>query len=326
MPHRSSNHLWRPLICGTLLVLALLLTACGSSGTSVSASAPGSSMSAHQSSASSNGSTSLSGTSSSAKSTTADSGISQYLIKSLKVSMMVKDTQQVAQDIQHWIATTDPRASSMGSDYEPAGGNLYNVTLSFAVEASLYSQVENYLATYAGQHGGQLMSLTETVQDVSNDYIDTQSRLTNLKTEQARLLTLLSQAQSLNDTLTIQNSLTDVEGQIENMEAHIQALKSQVAYYTISISLQPLAIALPPPPAQPGWSIAPVFHDAFSSSLAFAEGLLSLMVWLLAYVVYIIPLALIAWGVLQWRTRIRHMMPPPPMPMSPPMVPPSLEA
>lgn len=324
MPHQSSKHLWRPLVCGSLLVLALLLAACGGSATNTAGS---SIASMAQPSSSSNGSTSASGTSSSGKqSTTANSGISQYLIKSLKVSMTVKDTQQVAQDLQHWITTTDPRSSSMGSDYEPAGNNMYNINLSFAVEASLYSQVENYLATYAGQHGGQLISLTETVQDVSNDFIDTQSRLTNLKTEQARLLTLLSQAQSLNDTLTIQNSLTDVEGQIENMEAHLQALKGQVTYYNISISLQPLAVMPPAPPAQPGWSIAPVFHDAFSSSLAFAEGLLSLMVWLLAYAIYIVPLALLAWGVIQWRTRIHRMMPPPPMPMSPPMVPPSVEA
>ena len=322
MPHHSSKHLWRPLVCGSLLVLALLLAACGSSATMSAGSSTASMAAVNQSSSSANGSTSASGK----QSTTAASGISQYLIKSLKVSMMVKDTQQVAQDLQRWIATTDPRSSSMGSDYEPAGNNMYNINLSFAVEASLYSQVENYLATYAGQHGGQLISLTETVQDVSNDFIDTQSRLTNLKTEQARLLTLLSQAQSLNDTLTIQKSLTDVEGQIENMEAHLQALKGQTTYYNISILLQPLAAAPPAPPAQPGWSIVPVLHEAFASSLAFAEGLLSLMVWLLAYAIYIVPLALLAWGVIQWRTHIRRMMPPPPMPMSPPMVPPSVEA
>ena len=39
--------------------------------------------------------------------------------------------------------------------------------------------------------------------------------LTNLRGEQQRLLTLMGQAQSLSDVLTIEQRLTDVEGQIE---------------------------------------------------------------------------------------------------------------
>jgi hypothetical protein len=251
------------------------------------------------------------------KSSGSASIIVQYLIKTLKVSMSVKDTRTAADEIQTWIGTTDPRSSSAGVDYEQAGNNLYNITLSFSVEANLYPQIERYLRDYASQHGGQLLSLNETVQDVTNDYIDTQSRLTNLKGEQARMLDLLSHAQTLSDIISIQDKLTDVEGQIEQIEAHLKALNGQVTFYTVTISLQPVDTAVPPPPSG-GWSVGQIFHDAFAASLGFAQGLATFLIWLLAFSVYIIPVALLFWLWSRWKARSRLVTAPKSTPASTP--------
>jgi hypothetical protein len=290
-------------IGGSLLILLLALAACGSATSTANMGAAALPSTAHTlQSSSSAGSTNQ-------QLGSADAITALYLIKTLKVSMAVKDTRQVAEDLQNWISTTDPRSYSAGADYEQAGNNLYNISLSFSVEATVYPQIKQYLADYASQHGGQLLSLTESIQDVTNDYIDTQSRLTNLKSEQMRLLDLMSHAQALGDVISIQDRLTDVEGQIEQIEAHLKALNSQVAYYTVSIALQPLDTVTPTPPTQ-GWSIGSVFHDAFVASLAFAQGLLTFMIWVLAFSIYIIPVGLLIWGIVRWRAHSRRMMPP----------------
>ena len=216
--------------------------------------------------------------------------------------MSVKDTSKVAVALQTWISTTDTSSSSAGVTYDQVGDNLYNVSLTFLVQATLYPQIERYLRDYASQNGGQLVSLNETVQDVSNDYIDTQSRLTNLRSEQTRLLNLLGHANALGDIITIQDKLTDIEGQIETIEAHLKQLNGQVAFYTVAISLQPLSLA-PTPPAPAGWSLGQTFHDAFAASLGFAQGLLTFLVWLLAYSFYLIPVAILAWFFYRWRKR-----------------------
>jgi Domain of unknown function (DUF4349) len=223
----------------------------------------------------------------------------QYLIKTLKVSMDVKDTRKVASIIQAWIGSTDVDSSTAGADYEQTGDNLYNVSLNFSVRASVYPQIYNYLRDYAPKEGGQLQSFTETVQDVTNDYVDTQSRLKNLRVEQQRVQDLLSHAQALSDVLTIEQKLTDVEGQIESIEAHLNELTSQVAYYTVSVSLQPIETAPPPPPS--GWSAGQAFHDAFAASLAFAQSIANFLIWLLAFSFYLVPAALIVWFI--WRVR-----------------------
>ncbi len=299
---------------GVLLLLGLLLTACGSmnsanTGSSTMASPQLAAHSASQSSGSTAGQSSNS--SSSANSATGASPV-QYLVKTLNVNIAVKDPRKVASALQSWISTTDHNATSAGMNYQQVGNNLYNVIIAFAVSATTYPQIESYLASYANQNGGRLMSLNETVQDVTNDYVDSQSQLANLKVEQLRLQTLMSQAQSLNDILTIQDKLTTVEGQIEQTEEHLKNLSNETTYYTVTIQIQPIVTATPPPqPAPQGWSIGQVFHDAFSASLAFAQGLLTLLVWLLAFAIYLIPVALIVWGAYRWRGRLRRPIPPP---------------
>jgi len=277
-----------------LVILALLLAACGGATTGNSAvetNAPAQ----HSASSSSQGSTSSSG-----QSTKSSLSVGpQYLIKSLQVNMLVKDTRQVASDLQSWIATADPRSTSAGINYEQTYDNFYNVTMTFSVTSTQYTQIEEYLAGYAQQHGGKLTSLHESVQDVSNDYIDSQSRLTNLRGEQQRLLTLLSNTTALGDIITVESKLTDVEGQIEDIEAHLNALKNQTTFYLVTIGLQPMAPVAPPPPSSTPWSFGQVLHDAWSTALGFGQGLATLLIWLVVFCIYLIPVALVGWFI--WR-------------------------
>ena len=257
---------------GMLIILALLLVACGGASTSESSGASVNAP-AHQVA-----STSAQGSSSSSGQTTKSS---------------------TSFGPQYLIATTDPRSTSAGIDYEQTYDNLYNVTMTFSVTSTQYTQIEEYLAGYAQQHGGKLTSLHESVQDVTNDYIDTQSRLTNLRGEQQRLLTLLSNTTALGDIITVESKLTDVEGQIEEIEAHLNALKNQTTFYTVTIGLQPITPITPPPPSLTPWSLGQVLHDSWTAALGFGQGLATLLIWLVIFSIYLVPVALVGWFV--WR-------------------------
>src|SRR5260370_5129971 len=134
---------------GILVILALLLVACGSSTS-------GSSAGTTTSAAPSNGSVPQSGNSSSQGSTSSSGQTSktpsfsgpQYLIKSLQVNMLIKDTRQVASELQSWISTTDPRSTSAGIDYEQTRDNLYSVTMTFLVTSPHYTHNQEDPAGY----------------------------------------------------------------------------------------------------------------------------------------------------------------------------------
>jgi hypothetical protein len=220
----------------------------------------------------------------------------RYLVKSLSVNMSVKDPRQTAAALQTWVTTTDPQATSEGLNYQQIENNQYDVTLTFAVEASLYPQIERYLAGYPEQQGGQLLSLQETVQDVTNDYVDTQAQLANLRNEQQRLQTIMSQATSLNDILTIEQQVSQVQGQIQQIEAHLNALNGQTTFYLVTISLAPLGTpgqVAPPGPFDPGGTL----HNALAAALVVAEWLATVLIWVAVFSLFAIPVGIVVLAV-----------------------------
>lgn len=233
----------------------------------------------------------------------------QYLVKNLQVTMEVQNPMQSASDLQQWVAFTDPQSTSDGTDYESAGNGQYTVTLTFLVDIAHYDQVKDYLRGYAVLKGHTLDSLKETVQDVTNDYVDTESTLANLRAEQQRLLSFMNQAQNVNDAVSIEQQLTQVEGQINQIEAHLNALKGQTAFYPVTVIVQPVGSAPPPPPPPSPWSVIPVWQGAWSGVVAVWQVLISVLVWLFAFSVYLIPIGILVWLIRKrpWR---RSLLPP----------------
>lgn len=220
----------------------------------------------------------------------------QYLTKSLQITMQVKDTTLEANALQQWINQVDDKATSDGATYDRVAQNQYNVTLTFLVDAAHYTQILTYLRDYPGQHGGSLLNLRENVQDVTNDYVDAQSTLTNLRAEQKRLLHFMDEAQSMSDVLSIEQQLTQVEGQINDIETSLNALKGEITFYTVTITLQPESTTTPPPtPKTDPWSVVPIWQGAWSTVVSIWQFLVSVIVWLVAFSVYIIPAVILIW-------------------------------
>lgn len=294
-PWNPSRPLRRAALALALLAGMALLAGCGATAGSASL-APSSSSYGTIHSAAGSATTSGAAASASYAASTPDAKSSQssgqYLIKGLNVSMTVPNTTSTAADLQSWIATADPQSQSAGATYNQ-DGDSYDISLTFSVSVSHYAQVKAYLTEYAAQHKGKLITLRESVQDVTNDYVDTQSQLANLRVEQTRLQTLMSRAASLNDILTIEQRLSDVEGQIEQIEAHLNQLNGQTSFYTIQIELLPLATYKPP--VAPSWNPGQILHEALVSAQGFGEGLLTLLIWLGVYAIYLVPLGVIIW-------------------------------
>ncbi|GCE12744.1 DUF4349 domain-containing protein [Tengunoibacter tsumagoiensis] len=301
MPHRWS--ILRPLLywLGCLAILTTILAACGGSATPTSNATGHTAAFNVQNQTASN---TQGGQSTNTQKDSSTLSTPQYLIRTLKVDLSVKDTRAAASGLQTWIANDDPLSSSAGTSYQQIGDNLYIVSLTFSVQAQRYSDVYNYLRDYTTRNAGHLNGFDETVQNVTGTYVDTDSRIQNLKAEQARLQDLLSHAQALNDIITIEQRLTDVEGQIETLETQLNTLKSQVTYYTVTITLQPIRSFSPSQPVpNTGWSLGQTIHDAFFASVTVGEGLLNFLIWLLAFAIYIVPAVILLWLLWKWYQR-----------------------
>lgn len=90
-----------------------------------------------------------------------------------------------------------------------------------------------------------VVNRTESVNDVTLQYVDMQSHKESLQVEQARLLELLERAESLEDIITLENRLTNVRYQIESMESSLRTFDDQVDYSTVNLRIEEVVVYTP---------------------------------------------------------------------------------
>lgn len=82
---------------------------------------------------------------------------------------------------------------------------------------------------------GTVTSKNISATDITDSYIDTQSRITALETEQKTLLGLLEKAETLQDTIQIQDRLTEVRSELERYKSTLKAMDGQIEYAEVTI-------------------------------------------------------------------------------------------
>lgn len=177
--------------------------------------------------------------------------------------------------------------------------------------------------------GVRVLSEQATGQDVSQEYVDLQSQLSNLEATQARIREFLSQAKTVEEALNVNAQLTEIEGQISQIKGRVQFLQQRAAYSTITAQLQELPPATPTPgplatatatprPTTIPWQLDDTVNNATNTLSTVAQSIASFAIWLgIVGVPLLLPFAL---GWLLFRTlRSRNRRPTPPI--SPPDAP-----
>jgi len=99
---------------------------------------------------------------------------------------------------------------------------------------------EDKLDSLISEFGGQatIVSQSETTDDVTLDYVDTQSKLEAYRIEQEQLLEMLDEAKDLDTIILLQNELTNVRYEIEYYESSLRMLENQVTYATLTLNIE----------------------------------------------------------------------------------------
>lgn len=88
----------------------------------------------------------------------------------------------------------------------------------------------------------------EEVEDVTLNYVDMESRKKMLQKEQDRLLEFLDEAQTLEDIITLESRLTEVQYELERMESQLRSYDNLIDYSTVHISIDEVVRYTPPAP------------------------------------------------------------------------------
>jgi hypothetical protein len=115
---------------------------------------------------------------------------------------------------------------------------------------------ENFSETMTVAEGeGQVLESSTASQDVTEQVVDLQARLENLRAERDRLRTLYERANDTEDVLAVERRLSEVQTEIERTEARLQHIQRRVAYSTVTVEMRE---PRPDRPAPDQWYDTPV--------------------------------------------------------------------
>jgi hypothetical protein len=127
-----------------------------------------------------------------------------------------------------------------------------------------------------------------TGQDVSQQFVDLHARLVNLGAQEKVLLRLMDRAQTISESIRVENYLQQVEFQIEDVQGRILYLQNRTSMSTITVALHE-AGKKPAPPQH-----ASAFWKAGERSLGAAQAVVTSVIVGAGLVVPLSILALIA--------------------------------
>jgi hypothetical protein len=128
--------------------------------------------------------------------------------------------------------------------------------------------------------GTKVLGEQTSSQEVTAQVVDLGARLANLRVTETALQGIMDRATKIPDVLAVQEQLTGVRGQIEELMAEQQTLVNQAALATLTVTFAP-------PPAvavtqvREGWDPASEIDQATATLVGLGQGLAGAGIWLL---------------------------------------------
>lgn len=209
------------------------------------------------------------------------------LIKSADITLQVKSIEESSKAISDLVKQHQGDILELHDYRSSSSGLAESVTLKIRIPQERLDAVLDTISQLGIVKGRSLKA-----EDVSNQLVDLQARLKNLRQTEVQLQEILKQTGSVGDVLKVTQELSRIREAIEQIDAQLTNLKNQVAYSTIQITLSS-EIATIHPKSDLGTQIQNTWNSATNSLVDVSIGLLKLAIWLLVYCPYwLIPLAI----------------------------------
>jgi Domain of unknown function (DUF4349) len=114
--------------------------------------------------------------------------------------------------------------------------------------------------------------------EVTGQVMDLGARISNLKVTEAALQGIMAKATKIPDVLDVQQQLTSVQGQIEQLTTEKQHLEQQAALGTLTVVFQVPIVAVTT--ATAGWNPGAQVDQATAQLIEVGQGIVSIVIWL----------------------------------------------
>ncbi len=246
----------------------------------------------------------------------------RMIIKNAEVKLLVEDTDSAIDRSTQIVGDVGGYIISSRVWYQDYNGSNYKyATISIGVPVDQFETAMRRLRGLAVR----VLDENASGQDVTSEFVDLQSQLGNLEATRDRIRSFLEDAKTVEESLRINQELTNIEAQIEQVKGRMNFLSGRSAYSTITINLEPDLPVLTPTPTptitptptpRPTrtptvWSPGQTFDSAKETVTSAYQGIVEALIWLLVvFVPILLPPALIIWLIWKFLTRKSGKTPP----------------
>lgn len=239
------------------------------------------------------------------------------IIKNADVRLLVKDTDvaidrttQIIGDLGGYIISS----RVWYQDY--FGNNLKYATVTIGVPVDQFE----HMLTRLRDLSIRVLDENATGEDVTDQYVDLQSQLENLEATRARVQEFLKDAKTVDEALRINQQLSDLEGQIEQIKGRMNYLADRSSFSTITVNFEPefpiltaTPTTTPAPTLTPRptftstpWKPGETFKDASRTVTNTYQWFVEFLIWIVVVVIPVLaPFVFVFW--LVWRFLIRKL-------------------
>jgi hypothetical protein len=227
----------------------------------------------------------------------------RMIIKNAEMRLQVRDTDVAIDGVTQVVGDAQGYIISSRVWYQDSYGKNYKyASITMGVPVTEFETALRRL------RGLSLNVLDETAsgQDVSQEYVDLQSQLTNLEATRDRIRSFLDDAKTVDESLRINQELSNIEAQIEQVKGRMNFLADRSAYSTITVQLEPqitdptpTATLTATPTATPlPWNPGKTYDQAKKSVTRTYQGFAEFAIWLVIAVLPVLaPPVLVLWGI-----------------------------
>lgn len=209
------------------------------------------------------------------------------LVKRQSLTLETKEFDKLTEFVQEQVKKSGgyiENSSVSGTSIDRAGNRYANYIIRIPVTG-----LDDFVSVL--KENGNATFHSEYVEDVTLSYVDTESRIAALKTEQETLMNMLAQSGDLESLLAIQSRLTEVRYQLESHESQLRLYDNEIEYSTVTLDVQEVERET----AVDDGTFGSRLKEQFSDNLySIGNGLKNFAIWFLGALPYWIILAVVA--------------------------------
>lgn len=227
---------------------------------------------------------------SAAVSTGASEAVSQdKIIKNYTLDVETQNFDQLIKDINAQIKDLGGYVESSSI----SGKSYYdnNITRIGNIVARIPSKkADDFVSTV--DETANVTNNQSTTENVTLQYVDIQSRVKALKTEEDRLYVILEKTEDLDSVITLESRLSDIRYELQNYESQLRVYDNQVEYSTVTMNIQEVLRITSDTQDKP--TFANRIKNGFGDTLYhISEGFKDFMVWFIVNLPYLLIWAVI---------------------------------